>query len=127
MLDEAQRNASDYRLWLLFEVEEQLSKWDSTSKVSADSIDLLVSLYEQERLLDSHSADMLAHVALHHNGLGRDTRAVKFALQALEQGLIQHGPQGTGVQEMVRLLENPRAHWSWRKRVEAGTKKSTKS
>ena len=39
--------------------------------------------------------------------------AVKWAMKAVETGLINDGPIDGNVRDMERLLEKPKAHWSW--------------
>ncbi|KAH8893841.1 SET domain-containing protein [Thozetella sp. PMI_491] len=107
-------NASDNRLFRIYEIETELADWKS--KIDADAIELLMSLYAQERLLESHAADAYTLAALNYNALGREVLAVKYALLSLEQGVLENGPAAPDVAAMVSLLEAPRSHWSWRKR-----------
>lgn len=139
-LSEGLANASDHRLWRLYEVENALAmgptttggggggsggnsnKYPSSSANNkkaadtADQIELLLSLYAQERLLESHGASAYRAAAVNYNGLKRRELAVKFALLALESYVLQEGPQSAGVGDMVALLEAPEGHWSWGRR-----------
>lgn len=136
-------NSSDNRLWRIYEIEQALADWkahlpgytasrhaglsDSPSRdapsaavvVGLDTLELLVSLYAQEGLLESHAADAYTLVALNYNAFGRDQLAVKYALLSLEQGLLENGPESLDVGAMITLVQDPKAHWSWRKRVGA--------
>lgn len=115
-------NASDSRLSRIYEVENSLVMSEQTSKVKrapdvADRVELLLSLYQQERLLESHGAVAYKTAAVNYNALGRETLAVKYALLALEAYIVEHGAASAGTTDMVKLLDEPKNHWSWKKRV----------
>lgn len=139
-LPETLANASDHRLWRLYEVENSLllSSGD-TSKVlrdrvkqgggkrgqdravyetrTLDAVALLLSIYEQERLLESQGSSAYRVAALNYNSFRRAEGAVKYALLALEQFVVEEGANSVGVREMVALLDDPEAHWSWGRRI----------
>ncbi len=108
-------NASDNRLYRMYELERHLSH--PTSPVAEDAVDLLLSLYSQERMADSHAADAYTLAALYYSSMGWENLAVKYALLSLEQGLLETGPEGLDVRAMVSFLEDPTRHSSWRRRV----------
>lgn len=127
-------NASDHRLWRLYEVENSLllSSGDGTKQGGGrkkkedkaayetrtlDAVALLLSIYEQERLLESQGSSAYRLAALNYNAFRRAEGAVKYALLALEQFVVEEGANSVGVREMVALLDDPEAHWSWGKRV----------
>lgn len=136
-LPEALANASDHRLWRLYEVENSvlLSPMETVSKKqdrggrktgqdkvayetrTLDAVALLLSIYEQERLLESHGSSAYRLAALNYNAFQRAEVAVKYALLALEQFVVEEGANSVGVREMVELLDDPEAHWSWGKRL----------
>lgn len=141
-LPEALANASDHRLWRIYEVENALALTPTTlvkggegggggnkfrnnygSPVgkmeveTADKIELLLSLYAQERLLDSHGASAYRTAALNYNGLKRRELAIKYALLGLEAYVLEEGARSGGVGDMVALLEDPEGHWSWGRRL----------
>lgn len=125
-LSEALANASDHRLWRIYEVENALAmvrpgggdgdgdggNYGDESGI-ADQVELLLSLYAQERLLESYGASAYRTAALNYNGLKRSELAIKYALLALESYLLQEGGRSAGVGQMVALLEDPKGHWSW--------------
>ncbi|KAJ4396774.1 SET domain-containing protein 5 [Gnomoniopsis smithogilvyi] len=124
MLPEALRNASDHRLWRIYEVENSLlmdkgKVRDKFAKegVTLDRVELLLSLYQQEKLLDSHGAVAFKIAALNYNALRRVDLATKYALLALEAFIIEDGASSLGVQEMLAMLDDPERHWSWGKRT----------
>lgn len=140
-LPEALANASDHRLWRLYEVENSLLltsgdtphslkdrvKLDGHGKKgpdkaayetrTLDAVALLLSIYEQERLLESQGSSAHRLAALNYNSFRRAEGAVKYALLALEQFVVEEGANSVGVREMVALLDEPEAHWSWGKRL----------
>ncbi|KAL1854830.1 SET domain-containing protein 5 [Diaporthe australafricana] len=137
-LPEALANASDHRLFRLYEVENSLllSAGDAPNAAASgqkkqkrgggdkeaqaayetrtlDSVSLLLSLYEQERLLEAHGSSAYRVAALNYNSFRRAEGAVKYALLALEQFVVEEGANSVSVREMVALLDDPEAHWSW--------------
>ncbi|KAF3769345.1 histone-lysine N-methyltransferase activity protein [Cryphonectria parasitica EP155] len=128
MLPSALVNASDHRLWRIYEVETALrldmtvetvdhQKSSDQSMGDLDAVELLISLYEQERLLESHGSSTYQVAALYYNAHGRRELAIKYALLALEAGIVEDGARSRNVEELVSLLENPESHWSWGRRV----------
>lgn len=81
--------------------------------------ELLVSLYEQERLYASIS-DAYRLAALAYSSVGNEWLAVKWAMKALEGALILDEPMAVEVQDMEDLLAVPREHWSWEVRRKGG-------
>ncbi|KAI7778612.1 hypothetical protein LA080_001942 [Diaporthe eres] len=136
-LPEALANASDHRLWRLYEVENSLLLGGSTDggikqggggrkkgedkaayqTRTLDAVALLLSIYEQERLLESQGSSAYRIAALNYNAFRRAEGAIKYALLALEQFVVEEGANSVGVREMVALLDDPEAHWSWGKRL----------
>ena len=119
-LPAALANASDNRLSRIYEVENSLGNWEVP--VEEDAVELLLSMYAQERMDASHGGDAYTLAALNYNAFGREQLAVKYALLALEQSLLENGAASPYIRSMLQLLEDPRKHWSWRKRrPEAGS------
>lgn len=81
-------------------------------KGTPEMAELLISLYEQERLYAS-VAEAYRLAALSYSAVGNEWVAVKWAMKAVETGLIHDGPRGGEVLDMKRLLHDPRKHWSW--------------
>lgn len=110
-----QIEASDARLWEIERVEAELS--DVTSpRVTPQLVRRLLELYELERLdVKMHGAYVLA--ALNYNLFGDAKNAKKYAELAVEAGLVEFGPEVEDVKSMRELAKNPRAHFTWRKRV----------
>lgn len=136
-------NASDNRLFRLYEVENSLllgpggeqqaggggggrkgkKGEDKTAYQTRtlDAVELLLSLYGQEGLLESQGSSAYRLAALNYNAFRRPEGAVRYALLALEQFVVEEGPNSAGVREMVALLDDAEAHWSWGKRLEGPT------
>lgn len=74
--------------------------------------DLLVSLFQQERL-DGAIYEAYAFAAIEWNGVGEVWEAVRYARLSLEYGLAAVGPQDQDVVEMQAIAEDPYGHWSW--------------
>lgn len=130
-------NASDNRLFRLYEVENSLllgpespqpggnggsGKKGKDAAVAyetrrLDAVELLLSLYGQEGLLESQGSSAYRLAALNYNAFRRLEAAVRYALLALEQFVVEEGANSAGVREMVALLDDPEAHWSWGKRL----------
>lgn len=116
-------NASDNRLWRIYEVENSLLVDANTRPAKAkkgesraddlDAVELLLSLYEQERLLDSHGSSAYNVAALNYNAFQKQELAVKYALLALEAYIVEDGATSEGARDMVALLSEPEGHWSW--------------
>lgn len=123
MLPPALANASDHRLWRIWEVENSLwlgeeAEMGEHRKGKGDVLDrveLLLSLYQQERLLDSHGAVAYKTAALNYNALGRKTLAVKYSLLALEAFIVEDGASSGGTRDVLALLDDPERHWSWKR------------
>jgi peptide methionine sulfoxide reductase MsrB len=92
------------------ETERQAAK--SYVSAATEMVDLLISLYEQERLYAS-IADGYRLAALISASIGNEWRAVKWAMMAVETGLIHDGPDDGEILDMRRLQLAPRQHWSW--------------
>ncbi|KAK1585573.1 uncharacterized protein LY79DRAFT_518609 [Colletotrichum navitas] len=108
--------ASDQRLVRMWEIEQQLSHWNGEA-VDEDMIERLVGLYRQERLDQSHGADAFRLAALNYNSLGMEAQALEYARLAEEQLLLERGPGARQVDDMRDLMQDPKAHYSWRRRV----------
>lgn len=124
MLPSALRNASDHRLWRIYEVENTLFLEKDTKKGKRekegdvmDKVELLLSLYQQEKLLDSHGAVAYKTAALNYNAIRREALTTKYALLALEAFIIEDGAGSHGAQDILALLDEPKKHWSWGKRI----------
>ena len=108
---------SDRRIEAIVEMSKHLGDWNETSKGTPEMAELLVSLYEQERLYAS-IADGYTLAALAYNAVGNEWMAVKYAMRAVEIGLIHSGPRDEDLVLMKELIRDPREHSSWMLRRE---------
>ncbi|KAK2055992.1 SET domain-containing protein [Colletotrichum caudatum] len=108
--------ASDQRLVRMWEAEQQLSHWNGEA-VDEDVIEGLVGMYRQEGLDGSHGGDAFRLAALNYNSLGAEAEALGYARLAEEQLLLEKGPGARQVADMRDLMRDPKAHYSWRRRV----------
>lgn len=107
-----QAAASDERIRQIKRIRRQLENYEASSSATPQMADLMVSLYEQERLSGS-IYEAYTFAAIEWNGAGEPWQAVRYARLAIEAGLASAGPKDRDVKEMIRLADNPWAHWSW--------------
>lgn len=106
---------SDARLWEIDQLEAELGNVFN-KKATKKMVKRLLELYELERLdVKIHGAYVLA--ALNYSLFGDAKNAKKYAELAVEAGIREFGPEAEDVQSMRDLAKNPRAHFTWRKRV----------
>ena len=113
--------ASDTRIQQIVALQNHLADRNTTSRAAPGMAELLVSLYEQERLY-APVAEAYAFAATEYNGAGDGYNAMKYASLAVEAGLVYGGASDGSVIDMKDLLEDPTEHWSWKIRRNATTK-----
>ncbi|KAK4443950.1 hypothetical protein QBC34DRAFT_309963 [Podospora aff. communis PSN243] len=105
-------DASDARIRQIKELKQHLRNWKAESPASPQMAELMISLYEQERLGGSmYSAYSFA--ALEYNAIGDPWTATKYARLAIDHGIPMVGERHSDVTEMKSLADDPWAHWSW--------------
>lgn len=110
---DASISESDNRLKRIRDLESKLE--DFGARVTMGMVRRLLDLYREERLENKMSGG-LTLAALNSNLLGMEQEAKKYALQAIEAGLIEGGEMGD-VKAMVVLAEDPKSHFTWGKRL----------
>ncbi|MCJ1323398.1 hypothetical protein MMC10_000058 [Thelotrema lepadinum] len=108
--------ASDTRVRQISALTKHLSDRNATSRATPQMAELLISLYEQERVL-APIAEAYAFAACEYNAVGEGYLAMKYASLAVEAGLLYAGSQYSNVKDMRKLLEEPSKHWSWKFRL----------
>ena len=114
---------SDKRIRKIVQLIESLKKpEDGTEsadiKAKAQSLpspamaELLISLYEQERLYAT-IFDAYVLAARAYSSVADQYTALKYAYKAIEVGLINSGPRDKDVHDMKALVKAPGRHWSW--------------
>ncbi|KAK4661630.1 uncharacterized protein QC763_706210 [Podospora pseudopauciseta] len=114
--EQAQVEASDVRIHQIKELVGEFSDWSSDSRATPQLAELVLSLYEQEKLWGS-MYEAYTWLALEYNAVGEPWTAVKWANRAVEWGIPVVGPKDGDMEQMRRLIKDPWAHWSWLKRV----------
>lgn len=107
-----QTSASDARIEQIAELRVDLEDYSPESEACPAMAELLVSLYEQERMWGP-IAEAYALAAIEYNGVGDVWMAQRYARLAVEAGLLYGGPHDEDVRVMQELLRDPWAHWSW--------------
>lgn len=129
--------ASDARVAQILELRRQLRDYDATSQATPAMGELMVSLFQQERLWTS-MCEAYTFAAIEYNGAGDPWTATKCAFSpsllprplfsaprspwltippdarlAVQYGLASAGPDDSDVVEMQDLARDPWSHWSW--------------
>jgi len=104
--------ASDDRITLIETVEGELNdlSWNRTADFTA--AELLISLYEQERL-DGVIGDAYMYAAFESAYLGERRLVQKYAALAIEHMAIWRGISHQYYTAMVRMLYNPENEKAW--------------
>ncbi|KAK8048289.1 hypothetical protein PG994_010019 [Apiospora phragmitis] len=110
--NEHQRAASDARIAQIEELRAQFRDYEPTSQATPAMGELMVSLFQQERLWSS-MYEAYTYAALEYNGAGEPWLASKSARLAIQHGLAAGGPKDSDVLAMQALVKDPWAHWSW--------------
>ncbi|KAK9414204.1 hypothetical protein SUNI508_02303 [Seiridium unicorne] len=110
--NEHMTNASDARIHQIQEIRKQLRDWEPQSQATPAMAELLVSLYQQERLW-TLLPEAYTYAAIEYNGAGEPWLATKYARLAIQHGLAAGGPRDSDVNEMMKLARDPWQHWSW--------------
>lgn len=104
--------ASDERIVLMDEVEQELNDLALNRTANAATAELLISLHEQERL-DGVIGDAYMYAAFENAYLGNKRLVQKYAALAIEHMAIWRGVRHQYYQAMQRLLYNPEKEKSW--------------
>ncbi|KAH7070129.1 hypothetical protein FB567DRAFT_564860 [Paraphoma chrysanthemicola] len=107
---------SDNRLYQITELARILDNWTPASKATPEVAELLISLYEQERL-DASLATAYKYAAEVHSSFGKKWEAIKYARLSVELSMLDKGFRDGDVREMQKMATNPEMTWSWKKRV----------
>jgi hypothetical protein len=112
-LPQEEAEASDARLYSIYQVENQLSDFhDPNRNVTPSMVEELIGLYKEERL-HFKLADAYTIAALSYNMFGMKKQAAQYAELSIEQGLLEHGPNAPDIEVMRGLLREPESHWTY--------------
>jgi hypothetical protein len=118
-----QSAASDARVNQILQLRKEFNDWSTESSATPQMAELMISLYEQERLYALLN-EAYTNAAMEWNGVGEPWLATKYARLALEFGIALLAEGDSNIEEMTKLADDPWGHWSWlmrtRKRMNWG-------
>ncbi|KAK3690208.1 hypothetical protein B0T22DRAFT_380016 [Podospora appendiculata] len=107
---------SDARTDQIRSLLRSLDDYTTPSAHTPEKAELLITLYELEGL-QVRIYEAYYRAALEWNGVGDAVRATRYARLCLAKGLVLRGPDRPFVRSIQALVQDARAHWSWRFRV----------
>ena len=110
------RGESDEALLAIAELEDELGNFAS-KRASPALAEELLGLYVDEGL-QSKLGGAYTLAALNYALAGREEETRRYAALAAEAVAWEFGPQAKDAVAMAELARDPRAHWSWAKRIE---------
>ncbi|KAF1850355.1 SET domain-containing protein [Cucurbitaria berberidis CBS 394.84] len=112
---------SDTRLGEIAALSTILDDWTIDSEATPEAAELLISLYEQERL-HANLATAYKHAAEAYSSFGKKWEAMRYARLSAEMSMLDKGFGDSDVKEMREMSLRPELSWSWKKRVGMGGK-----
>ena len=107
---------SDSRLYQITDLAKTLDNWTPSSRATPEVAELLIALYEQERL-DASLATAYKYAAEVYSSYGRKWDAIRYARLSVEMSMLDKGFRDGDVREMQKMTTSPEMTWSWKKRV----------
>ncbi|KAF1969980.1 SET domain-containing protein [Bimuria novae-zelandiae CBS 107.79] len=107
---------SDARMQAIEDIIEALNDWSSSSTATPEVAELLISLYEQERLQASMGV-AYKHASEVYSSFGDRYMAIKYAQLSIELLHLDRGFNDVDVRFMIAMAKDPEQSWSWKKRV----------
>jgi len=106
---------SDNRLYQITDLATRLDDWTPSSSATPEIAELLISLYQQERL-DASLATAYKYAAETYSSFGKKWEAIKYARLSVEMSMLDKGFRDGDAAEMRKMSEEPEMTWSWNKR-----------
>lgn len=97
-------------------MQASLNDWSTASAGTPELSEQLLQLYHQEGL-EGFLDVPYGFAALAYNAVGESEHAEKYASKAKEAILMKDGVWSQNLGLWNELLENPRKHWSYRRRI----------
>ncbi|KAF2469913.1 uncharacterized protein BDR25DRAFT_227634 [Lindgomyces ingoldianus] len=97
------------------DMESALNDWSVTSSGSPELAEKMLQLYRKEGL-EGFLDIPYGFAALAYNAVGNSKQAVKYAKLAQEVIMMKDGPWTPNMQIWNNLLQDPRNHWSFKRR-----------
>ena len=94
----------------------ELDDYSAGSQASPGKAELLVTLFRLEGL-HGRMHEAYYRAALEYSGVGDVGMAVKYARLCRDRGLLVRGPEQPFLASMMKLIQTPEEHWSWRHRI----------
>jgi hypothetical protein len=91
---------------------------EESTSIDPSMAELLVSLYEQERLW-ANIAEPYRLASLAWSAVGQRWRSLQFARLGIEFAMIDGGPRSEIVSELRDLVASVEEHWSWKSSINA--------
>ena len=115
-LSKGDSEISDERVRLIKQYRKELRNWSTYSLATPSMAEELISLYEAEGLFVlAGSPYRLAAQA--YSAVGDRIGAMKYAIRAIDHGLLAWTTMGRTMKDTIHILMDPEHHWTWRKRV----------
>ncbi|CAG8984139.1 hypothetical protein HYALB_00006242, partial [Hymenoscyphus albidus] len=113
---DAEHHHSDQNMEKIVQLQTELSDWTPTSPATPKLAEKLVKTYKDEGL---HSVINIGHMfaAFTYNAVGNVAMAFEHAGKAVETSMGGTGSVNDDEVDMWALLQNPKGHWSYMKRV----------
>ncbi|KAF2202149.1 SET domain-containing protein [Delitschia confertaspora ATCC 74209] len=113
----AHSTSSDAVLAQIHSMQSTLNDWSPTSTASPELAETILALYRKEGL-EGFLDIPYGFAALTYNAVGDMWNATKYAQLAVEAIFMKDGSWTQNMGIWREMLENPRKHWSWRRRAE---------
>ncbi|KAI1865136.1 hypothetical protein JX265_008183 [Neoarthrinium moseri] len=110
---------SDERIVQILELQHYLRDYSKTSPATPDMAELLISLYEQERI-HSRIFEAYTYAAIEYNAIGQPWMATKYARLGIQHGFVANQPTGEDHFDIKQLVDDPWGHWSYMMRRSNG-------
>ncbi|KAF2185295.1 SET domain-containing protein [Zopfia rhizophila CBS 207.26] len=107
--------STDTTLSEIRDMQNALNDWSSTSKASPKLAEKMLQLYRKEGL-EGFLDIPYGFAALAYNAVGDSERATKYAEKAVDAILMKDGPWTPNLRIWNEMLQDPKTHWSYRRR-----------
>lgn len=105
-------NLSDKRLRLIKSLKDELNNWTEPLSQRAQKAELLIDLYNQERLLTTISTGYEA-AAYAYSVEGNEAMTQLYAAKAVDALTIMYGGEHELTMDLETMMLNPKEHRTW--------------
>lgn len=114
--EQVQVEVLDVRIYQIKELVGEFSDWSLDSRVMLQLVELVLSLYEQEKFWGS-MYEVYIWLVFEYNVVGELWIVVKWVNRVVEWGILVVGFKDGDMEQMRRLIKDLWVYWSWLKRV----------